>query len=275
MSEQVCAKCGKSFASRSKLTQHSYQWHEEKKCEECGNLFKKGNFARHRKVHMDENTVFTCQICAKTFNRMDNLQTHVNKRHYEPLPSEQHKCDVCEKTFSQKSYLKQHMDTHTGAPRKQCKHCDKDFTAKTNLQRHVKKCHPNTKIIKNTLGFIMLEKSPDKNVGRGLKPNNKYFNCETCDYKTKRKYNLEVHNRNKHEGTPKKQGRRRMLPSQWSAGTKRQYAKRLKRSFKQKVKDLELEDQIKDMFKKDKVTERQIIAMISDFEVCDKLGLVM
>ena len=69
----------------------------------------------------------TLQICAKTFNRMDNLHTHVIKCHDEPLSSEQYKCDDCEKTFSQKHYLKQHMDTHTGAPQKQCKYCDKDL----------------------------------------------------------------------------------------------------------------------------------------------------
>ena len=57
--------------------------------------------------------------------------------------------------------------------------------------------------------------------------------------------------KNKHEGTPKKQGRKRMLPSQWSDGTKKQYAKKLKKNFKQTVKDMELEDEIKDMFKKE------------------------
>ena len=159
------------------------------------------------------------------------------------MPSEQYKCDDCEKTFSQKGYLKQHMNTHTGAPRKQCKYCDKDFSDKSHLHRHVKKCHPTPKVIENTQGFIVLEKSPDRNPVKELKPKNKDFNCETCDFKTKRKYNLEVHIRNKHEGTPKKQGRKTMLPSQWSAGTKREYARRLKRSFNQKVKDFGLEGQ--------------------------------
>ena len=126
MFEHTCAKCEKTFVSKSKLNQHNTQWHEEKKYDECGNMLKKG---RHCKVHMDKNTVFTCQMCAKTVNRMDNLHTH--KCHDELLPSEQYKCDDCKKTFSQKRYLKQHMDTHTGAPRKQCRYCDKDFTAKT------------------------------------------------------------------------------------------------------------------------------------------------
>ena len=48
----------------------------------------------HRKVHMDKDTMFTCQICAKTFNRRDNLHTHVIKCHDEPLPSEQYKCII-------------------------------------------------------------------------------------------------------------------------------------------------------------------------------------
>ena len=120
----------------------------------------------------------------------------------------------------------------------------------------------------------MLEKSPERNPVQHLKPKKKAFNCETCDFKSQRKYNLDVHMKNKHEGTPKKVGRKRKLPSQWSDGTKKEYAKKLKRNFTQQVKDLELEDEINDMFKKDigrekpsQVTERQVIAMISDFEV--------
>ena len=135
----------KTFVSGSKLNQHNNQLHEEMKCGECGKMFKKGNFARHSKVHADSNSVFTCQICAKTFSRTDNLHAHVTKCHEENL--DLYKCDTCEKTFSQKQYLKLHMDIHTGAPRKQCKYCDKDFTDKSNLHRHVKKCHPTPKVI--------------------------------------------------------------------------------------------------------------------------------
>ena len=80
--------------------------------------------------------------------------------------------------------------------------------------------------------------------------------------------------KNKRESTPKKQGRKGKLPTQWSDGTKKQYAMKLKKSFKQRVKDLVLEDKIKDLFKKDTgkekpitVTERVVIGMISYFEV--------
>ena len=113
MFDHACAECGKTFLSKSKLNQHN-KWHQDKKCDECGKVFKKGNFARHLKVHAD--SVITCQICAKTFSRTDSLQTHVIKCHEENL--EQHKCDICEKTFANRQYLKQHMDMHTGAPRK-------------------------------------------------------------------------------------------------------------------------------------------------------------
>ena len=123
----------------------------------------------------------------------------------------------------------------------------------------------------------MLEKSPERNPVQHLKPKSKDFNCETCDYQSKRKYNLELHVKNKHESTPNKVGRKRKLPSQWSDGTKKEYTKKLKKSFTQKVKDLELQDEIKDMFTKDvsrekpsQMTEGHVIAMISDFEVSDR-----
>ena len=52
-----------------------------------------------------------------------------------------------------------------------------------------------------TQGFIMLEKSPERNPVQHLKPKKKAFNCETCDFKSQKKYNLEVHMKNKHEST--------------------------------------------------------------------------
>ena len=167
---------------------------------------------------------------------------------------------------------------HTGAPRKQCKYCEKDFTDRSNLHRHVKKCHPNPKLIENTRGFIMLEKSPDRNPVQHLKHKNpKAFNCETCDFTSKRKYNLDEHIKNKHESTPKKQGRKRKLPSQWSDGTKKKYAKKLKSEFEERVKELELEEEINNIFKRDmgkekpsQITEKQVVEMISDFEVSDR-----
>ena len=273
MFDYACGECEKTFSSKSKLNQHN-KWHQDKKCDECGKVFKKGNFARHLKVHAD--SVITCQICAKTFSRTDSLQTHVIKCHEENL--EQHKCDICEKTFANRQYLKLHMDMHTGAPRKQCKYCEKDFTDQSNLHRHVRKCHPTPKLIENAHGFIMLEKSPDRNPVQHLKPKNpKAFNCETCDFTSKRKYNLDVHIQNKHESTPKKQGRKRKLPNQWSDGTKKEYAKKLKRDFEERVKELELEEEINNMFKRDmgkdkpsQITEKEVVEMISDFEVSDR-----
>ena len=201
------------------------------------NMFKKTNFVRHLKVHTGRSNVLTCKECGKTFNRTDHFCTHVNRFHGETT---KHECGDCKKTCSQKWYLKEHMIFHTGAPRKQCKYCEKDSSSKTNLHRHVKKCHTTPKMIENTQGFIMLERSPERNSVQHLKPKSKYFNCETCDDKSKRKYNLELHVKNKHERPPNKVGRKRKLPSQWSDGTKKEYAKKLKRSFTQKVKDLEL-----------------------------------
>ena len=106
MFEHGCAKCEKTFVSRSKLNHHNNQLHEDRECDECGKIFKKRNFARHLKVHSD--TGFTCQICAKTFNRKDKLQEHVKRLHEEEL----YKCDICEKTFADERYLKIHMDTY-------------------------------------------------------------------------------------------------------------------------------------------------------------------
>ena len=57
----------------------------------------------------------------------------------------------------------------------------------------------------------------------------------------------------------------------------KKYAKKLKREFEERVKDLELEEEINNMFKRDmgkekpsQITEKQVVEMISDFEVSDR-----
>ena len=109
MFEHACGKCEKTFASRSKLNQHSNQLHVELKCDECGKMFKKGNFARHRKVNADCDSVSRCQICAKTFSRTDNMHAHVNKCHEENL--ELYKCDTCEKTVPEATHGYSHRSS--------------------------------------------------------------------------------------------------------------------------------------------------------------------
>ena len=103
-------------------------------------------------------------------------------------------------------------------------------------------------------GLHHVGKKPRENPVQHPKPK-QVFNCETCD-KSQRKYNLKIHMKNKHESTPKTPGRKRKLPFQWSDGTKKEYAKKLKKSFKQRVKDLELEEEIKDLFKRDQGREK-------------------
>ena len=71
-------------------------------------------YSRKDTLHTD--TGFTCEICAKTFNRKDKLQEDVKRCLEENLKF--YKCDVCEKTFAEKHYLKINMDIHIGAPRR-------------------------------------------------------------------------------------------------------------------------------------------------------------
>ena len=57
----------------------------------------------------------------------------------------------------------------------------------------------------------------------------------------------------------------------------KKYAKKLKREFEERVKELELEEEINNIFKRDmgkekpsQITEKQVVEMISDFEVSDR-----
>ena len=58
---------------------------------------------------------------------------------------------------------------------------------------------------------------------------------------------------------------------------KKKYAKKLKSEFEERVKELELEEEINNIFKRDmgkekpsQITEKQVVEIISDFEASDR-----
>ena len=73
-------------------------------CEECGATFPKlSGLLQHRKIE-NHWKKFTCDICAKVFNRRDNLDRHMKKHQENTLH-----CDECGKCFSRPDNLLRHQ----------------------------------------------------------------------------------------------------------------------------------------------------------------------
>ena len=80
----TCTDCGKQFTKRFNLNRHQLTHTNDKEkfpCSRCEKTFtSKGQLGRHMEgVH--NGTVFKCSLCDLTYNRIDNLNTHIKKNH--------------------------------------------------------------------------------------------------------------------------------------------------------------------------------------------------
>lgn len=144
----TCHVCGKTFASRKKLGQHS-ELHEESEklgrtyekelsgvvCEICGTRFSSSGLSKHKKLHVTdkENSGAKCKICdrnfsnPKTFDR--HLAAHLNPNYFE--------CNLCKLPLPSASGLEKHLETHkAGSATHDCSVCNLSFLSKDALTCH-------------------------------------------------------------------------------------------------------------------------------------------
>ena len=91
-------------------------------------------------THRDDvQGTFTCDICKKSFNKLNYLNSH------KIIHTGQFSCDICKKSFTSKSNLQQHIQNVHGEVKFSCNICDKLFSTKQNLKRH-EKLHSDLKL---------------------------------------------------------------------------------------------------------------------------------
>ncbi|XP_053391194.1 zinc finger protein 676-like isoform X2 [Mercenaria mercenaria] len=133
-----CAKCEKSFATKSSLERHDAVRHQEAtpfKCGQCGKAFKtKDNLKKHSKVHQEPK--FSCEVCGKGWVEKCSLRKHMQV-HTKAKPFI---CELCGKAYGRKSLLDNHRRLHTGEKPYKCtkEGCDKAFRSYSNLKQHIR-----------------------------------------------------------------------------------------------------------------------------------------
>ena len=284
--ESKCTTCEKTFNIGIILRQHVINVHETKRCDVCDLDMAKGALSRHKKKHLE--IKFECEKCDKVYTRKDILQKHelicgtdIVKVVEAPVTIN---CETCGKSFTKKRYLEQHKRTH--GVRKEmvqydCKFCDKMFASNRSLGKHVAKHHPNPRRVENAaIGFMVLGYSPPRNP---MPTKQKIYSCKQCPYVTGRTANLKRHIE-AHTSNKVKTGRPKKSPGKWSSVTKRLYAKKSKNEFEENMKEFGLSENIEKLLKKDsqqkepslsKVTEKEVINMIADFDLSDRKMLNM
>lgn len=107
-----CDMCGK-MVEKSRMQSHTNQHLglEPYTCDvpDCGKtFFCPYRLTSHKRNH-HSSTVYTCEICGKSYSIQKSLYNHKQK-HLEP----KYNCKICERKYKNSTYLKQHMRTHTG-----------------------------------------------------------------------------------------------------------------------------------------------------------------
>uniref|UniRef100_A0A8D8IT00 Zinc finger protein 26 n=1 Tax=Culex pipiens TaxID=7175 RepID=A0A8D8IT00_CULPI len=156
-----CTECDEKFEflylQQRHIRRHTALKQELYKCEECNKAFASNpEFLSHMKrVHeqyakkalqvfvKEEDGVFICSKCNKTFGERHLCQQHILK-HLLLTKERTVSCPKCPKTFISEKYLVKHEAWHEASIKKQsevikCDECNKTFKTKRVLSRHLRR----------------------------------------------------------------------------------------------------------------------------------------
>ena len=101
-------------------------------------ICKGANFQLFEGIKKQQEPRSFCNLCGKSFSRIDHLNRHIKARH-EGIG---HKCEICGKLFEMNGSLKHHIKTvHEGIREHECKICGKAFGKKAALRIHDENVH--------------------------------------------------------------------------------------------------------------------------------------
>lgn len=142
---EICDYVGYS----ADLTNHVKSAHTKTfdfECKECDFVTAyKTSLIRHvTNTHTDNQILFKCNICEKTYASNENLLAHIKAVHNK-IKDVECEYDDCDYKCSTKSSLTIHIDSvHNNVKKFHCE-CGMDFYGKSGFDRHVKRIHDNIK----------------------------------------------------------------------------------------------------------------------------------
>lgn len=161
-----------------------------------------------KKVHLERDSKFKCEICHKSYLCKVALTYHMEKHKEE---SQKFSCDECGKQYASQQGLTTHKEILHGSKLRlqlPCCHCDALFTNVSNLNRHEKSVHEdpvnlNIDFIPSTSGALNFQclfcekefnrKDALKRHMQSVHGDVQKFECEYCSSKFQRKDVLKRH----------------------------------------------------------------------------------
>ena len=164
--EVSCDQCDYTFKSNKTMKEHKKLKHLGIKyiCNECE--WTGYRLVYHNKTKHNEET-FNCTLCNFQTKARQHLANHNKRKH---LIKGKVYCDQCDYESLQQDRLNYHKETKHPNLIYNCEQCDKVGMTKPALVNHKYDFH------------------------------GKFTQCLLCDYKTRRKGNMKIHNQALHEG---------------------------------------------------------------------------
>ena len=157
-------------------------------CDICDEVFSKIlQLRKHKLIHVESTTGFTCRKCWKSFAKESELDIHVYLR----CKEKGLKCEICGKVFRDNHDLKRHVTIHSDERPFKCDVCEKLYRDEYNLKRHMKK-HYNNIVLLSVEAEERRHIKP-KEIGEKQRGSKKQFKCNNCEEVFSRALHLKRH----------------------------------------------------------------------------------
>ncbi|XP_065365344.1 zinc finger protein 808-like [Calliphora vicina] len=137
----------------------------------------------------------SCAICQKTFERQQDLVSHVRSMHPN---SKAYKCRVCSNLFSHIQSLSRHMNSHKEAVvLHECEYCTKPFIRVDDLKRHIR-VHTGERPYSCSFCDKSFQQLNDLKLHEEKHYITNNFGCNQCDMDFKSRNGLYMHKKRHH-----------------------------------------------------------------------------
>lgn len=186
-----CEKCPKVFKQTGHLNRHIKGVHDEikdHKCKQCDyGASTSINLTAHIKImHSNNQDMFSCELCPKTFNHKSNLKVHIKGVH---CRIKDNTCAVCDFSASTSSDVKRHTKfVHLNIKEHACNKCNYSCATKQNLESHKNSIHNEIseadKLQCMECGKCFIQRGHFVQHVKTVHHKIRAFKCDICDGKT-------------------------------------------------------------------------------------------